>query len=57
MKIKLLKDIEQGNTLKVVKRRGKYICFLEGTVVEVSETTAQKWIKEGLAEEYKELTK
>ena len=57
MKIKLLKDIEQGNTLKVVKRRGKYICFLEGTIVEVSETTAQKWIKEGLAEEYKELTK
>jgi hypothetical protein len=54
MKVKLLKDVERGNKVKIVARRGrKPIACYAGTVIEVSEATAAKWIAAGVAEEFK----
>lgn len=48
MLVKLLKHIEEGNGIKLVKRRGRAdVAFVQGAVIEVSDATGQKYIERG----------
>lgn len=55
MRVKLLQDIQRGGKVKVVAKRGRTpIALYAGAVVEASDTTAAKWIKDGQAEAIQE---
>ena len=52
MRVKLLKDIEEGGQVKTTIRvkRKQAIGWFEGTELEMSEASGQKYIDAGLAE-------
>jgi hypothetical protein len=54
MKVKLLKDVVEGGSIKTVIRKSRklVIGFFAGTVVDLSEASAKKYIDSGLAEAY-----
>lgn len=54
MKVKLLKDVFDGPNLKYTNHRGVVTPFVKGAVVEMSDTSAKKYIDNGLAEPVKE---
>jgi hypothetical protein len=54
MKVKLLKHIPEGGGLKMARRKGRDIPFVEGAVIEMSEASAEKYIKLGWAEPFRE---
>lgn len=56
MKVELLKDVVQNGVVKVSVRRPPRttVGFFAGVVVDVSDITAAKWIKEGVAKAYVE---
>lgn len=55
MKVRLLIDVVQAGVLKTVRRNGREpVIFSEGNVVEMSDTSAQKYIRKGWAEEVKD---
>jgi hypothetical protein len=58
MKVKLLKNVIENGGVKVARRRqqadGSYLVevpFVAGTVIEMSDASAAKYIADGLAEE------
>ena len=61
MWVRLIKDVVEGDTLKVAKRRNRqrltpddpafyYVPFVRGAVLEMSEASGNKYIDAGLAE-------
>lgn len=58
MRVKLLRDIDNGGKVKVRARRGRPpVALFEGTVIEMSDTSAKKYIDKGWAEPVEEETK
>lgn len=50
MKVKLLKDVMEDGNLKVAYRKAGAIPYVKGTVIEMSETSAHKYVSAGLGE-------
>lgn len=59
MKVELLKDVVQSGVVKVSVRRPPRVpvAFFAGIVVDVSEATGAKWIKQGIAKAFTKETK
>ncbi len=50
MKIELLETVLEGRSVKtIIKKDKEPIVFVKGTVLEMSEASAQKYIEKGLA--------
>lgn len=58
MLVKLLKNVEEGNGVKLAKRKGRpSVAFVKDAIIEVSDATGAKYIERGLAEKYVESAK
>lgn len=54
MKIRLLQTVLEGRAVKTIIRNGREpVVFTKGTVLEMSDESAKKYIEKGLAEEVK----
>lgn len=55
MQIRLTQHVMEGSALKVAMRPGRDpIPFVKGSVIEMSETSGQKYIEKGLGEDVQE---
>jgi hypothetical protein len=51
MNVKLLKNVIENGGVKVSRHHGREIPYVAGAIVEMSDTSAAKYIEKGLAEE------
>lgn len=51
MKVKLIKDVVEDGRLRTTNRHGKFIPWIAGTIILMSDTSAKKYIDKGIAEQ------